>query len=387
MSDINMLRERLDQIGNEAGHLQVDLGRARVRGRRILRMRRAATAAGSAAMIGVVVVAVAVAGRAAPPGHPAGNLPPASAAAPPAAQLVRTAAFGWLPAGLSADSYVADSQSRPYFEVDAGTAGGLGPVIILTDYGHGPQPALPDLPGGVPATLIPAARVNGHRAYWITAPTTAPNAQLNFELRWQYAPDKWADLQAAGLPAPSVAGLTRVAYKIAATAALGGRSVIALPIGVAGIPPGLRVRRAALDTVTSHGPAVVGPARGGALIFFAGSKLAPSDSIQFSVSPTGLVKHHRVDGPRAFDRRRSGTGQGPTPASDGVATNTVIDGHPAYDSQLDGQAGTAILWVFGVHGFDVQIEAGPSALAAMPRSHDLIWLFSHMTVSHMPVRT
>jgi hypothetical protein len=380
MSDISMLRERLDQIGNEVGHLQVDVGRARARGRRILRLRRAAAGAGSAAMI--VVVAVAVAGRPAPAGQRAEDVPPVSAAAPPAEQLVRTAAFGWLPAGLAADSFVADSQNRPYFETDARARSRTGPVIILTDYGRGPQPALPDLPGGVPATLIPATDVNGHSAYWITAPTIAPNAQLNFELRWQYAPDKWADLQAAGLPPTSVAGLTRVAYKIAETAMLGGHSVVALPIGVAGIPPGLRVRRTVLNTGAGRG----------ALIFFASRNPAPSDSIEFSVSPTGLVKHHRVDGARTFARRR-GTGQGSAPASlygpgaHGVATNTVIDGHPAYDSQLDGQAGAAILWVFGVHGFDVQIDAGASALTAMPSSHDLIWLFSHMTVSHTPVRT
>ena len=387
MSDISMLRERLDQIGNEVGHLQVDVGRARSRGRRILRLRRAAAGAGSAAMIGVIVAAVAVAGRAAPPGHRAGDVPPVSAAAPRAEQMVQTAAFGWLPAGLAADSFVADSQNRPYFETDARSRSGTGPVIILTDYGRGPQPALPDLPGGVPATLIPAADVNGHRAYWITAPTTAPNAQLNFDLRWQYAPDRWADLQAAALSATSVADLNRVAYKIAATATLGGHSVVALPIGVAGIPPGLRVRRAVLDTGTAHGPAV-GLARGGALIFFAGENLAPSDSIQFSVSPTGLVKHH-LGVARAYDRERGdrGTGQGPTPIVGAVATNTVIDGHPAYDSQLDGHHGAAILWVFGVHGFDIQINAGASALAAMPRSHNLIWLFSHMSVSHMPVRT
>ena len=381
MSDFTMLRERLDQIGNEAGHLQVDVDRARVRGRRILRVRRAAAGAGSAAMIGVVVVAVAVAGREAPAGHRAGGVPPASAAAPPAEQLVRTAAFGWLPAGLAADSYVADSQNRPYFETDARARSGTGPVIILTDYGRGPQPALPDLPGGVPATLIRAADVNGHRAYWLTAPTTARDAQQNFELRWQYAPDRWADLQAAALPATSVAGLTRVAYKIAATATLGGHSAVALPIGVAGIPPGLRVRRAVLDAGPQGGVLIHGTPPGGALIYFVGRNLAPSDSIQFSLSPTGLVKHHRVNGARAFIRRRDGgTGQGPTPASDGVTTNTVIDGHPAYDSQLDGRAGAAILWVFGVHGYDVQINAGASALAAMPRSHDLIWLFSHLTV-------
>ncbi len=362
MTDINLLRDRLDEIGNEAGHLRVDIGRARARGRRILRLRRAATGGAAAAMVGVIAVGLAVTGGAAPPAGRAGSTAQASATGARAERIVQTAAFGWLPAGLAAESLVADSQSRPYFEVDAGTSNGSGPVIILTDYGRGPQPALPDLPGGVPATLIPAARVNGHRAYWITAPTTAPHAQLSFELRWQYARDRWADLQAAALPATSVAGLTRVADKIAATATLGGRSPVALPIGVAGIPRGLRIRR----TVLTNG------AQGGALIYFVGNDLAPSDSIQFSVSPVGLVKHHKGN---------PGSGQEPKPASDGVTTNTVIDGHPAYDSQLAGQVGAAVLWVFGVHGWDVEIDAGASAVAALPSSHTLIWLFTHMTVT------
>ena len=362
MSGISLLRERLDQIGNEAGPLHVDIGRARARGRRILRLRRAATTAGSAAMVGVVVVAVAVAGRAAPPGHRAGDGSAAAAAGPRAEQLLQTAAFGWLPVGLAADSFVADSQNRPYFETDAGARSGVGPMVILTDYGRGPQPALPALAGGVPGTLIPAARVNGHRAYWITAPTTAPNAQLNFELRWQYASHRWADLQAAGLPATSVAGVTHAAYKIAETATLGEVSPVGLPIGVTGVPAGLRVRRTVLNT---------GP-QPSALIFFAGRDLSPADSIQYSASPTGQVQHHPGI---------PGSGTAPTPASKGVTTNTMIDGHPAYDSQLAGQAGAAVLWVFGVHGFDVEINAGASALAAMPSSHDLIWLFSHMTVA------
>jgi hypothetical protein len=65
----------------------------------------------------------------------------------------------------------------------------------------------------------------------------------------------------------------------------------------------------------------------------------------------------------------------------------VIDGHPAYDSQLTGQAGAAILWVFGVHGHDVEISAGATAVAALPNSHDLIWLFSHMRVVNSSLGT
>ncbi len=368
MTDINLLRDRLDEIGNEAGLLPVDIGRARARGRRVLRLRRAATGAGAVATIGIIAVALAVTGRAAPPGGGAGSTPQAHMVAPRDQQLLETASFGWLPAGLAADSFVADSQSRPYFEVDAGIGGGPGPVVMLTDYGRGPQPALPRLPGGGIASLIPAADVNGHRAYWITAPTIGPHAQLNFELRWQYAPHRWADLQGSSLAATSVASVRHTAYKIADSAVLGKDSPTALPIGVTGVPHGLRVRRTVLNSGAGRG----------ALIFFAGRDLAPSDSIQVSVIPTGLVRHQKGN---------PGSGHSPGTALNGVTTNTVIDGHPAYDSQLAGQSGAATLWVFGVHGWAVEINAGASAVAAMPTSHTLIWLFTHMTVttgSHRP---
>ena len=91
------------------------------------------------------------------------------------------------------------------------------------------------------------------------------------------------------------------------------------------------------------------------LIYFAGSDKTPSDSIQFSVSSSGMTRP-------------------------GVTANTMVEGHAAYDSQLAGRAGAAILVVFGVHGLDVEIDAGQRALAKLPPSHDLIWLFTHMTV-------
>jgi hypothetical protein len=363
MSDISMLRERLEEIGDEAGLLKVDVERACARGRRLLRVRRAVAASGAAATIGVVVAVVTIAGRAPSPSGPASTLPAAtsSAAAARPDHLLATASFGWLPTGFAADSLVADSQDRPYFEIDATTGTSSGPVIILTDYGPGPQPAMPDLPGGVPASAIPTAQVNGHAAYWITAPTIGPNAQLNFELRWEYGSHRWADLQASGLSAASVADLTSTAYRIAENATLGERVLVAMPFRISGIPASLRVHRIVMNPGS----------RPAALIYFAGSDLSPSDSIQFSVSPTGVTSHHPGD---------PGSGHGPKPHSQGVTTNTVVDGHPAYDSQLTGQAGGAMLWVFGVRGLDVEINAGARALAALPSSHDLLWLFAHMTV-------
>ena len=234
MSDISLLRERLQQIGDKAGQLKVDIATARARGRRLVRLRRTAAAAGAAAMVGGVLVGATMMGGAAAPSRPARTMPAGPAAAAPGPDhLVATASFGWLPAGFASDSSVADSQDRPYFEIDTGTRTGTGPVIILTDYGRGPQPALPDLPGGAPASATPTAAVNGHAAYWITAPTPGPAAQLNFELRWEYSPHRWADLQASGLAATSAADLTSTAYKIAEGAQLGERVPLTMPFGVA----------------------------------------------------------------------------------------------------------------------------------------------------------
>jgi len=347
VSDISMLRERLELIGNEADELRVDIERARARGRRFLRLRRAALASGAAAMAGVVLVGVAIMGRTAAPSRPASAVPTApGVASARLGHLLGTASFGWLPAGFAADSYVADSQSQRYFEVDAGTGTRARPVIMLTDYGRGPQPALPALPGGASASRIPAAQVNGHSAYWITAPIIGPDAQENFELRWEYGQHRWADLLASGLRATSAADVTKIAYKIARTAMLGERVLLTMPFGVTGLPASMQPRRIVLDPAS----------RPTALAYFAGTDLTPSDSIQFSVSPTGLTRP-------------------------GVTANTIVAGHPAYDSQLAGQAGDAILLVFGVHGLDVEIDAGAGAVAALPSSHNLLWLYAHMAVA------
>ncbi len=336
MNDISTLRERLDELGDEAGHLQVDIGRAMARGRAILRLQRAATATGSAALVGAVAVAVAVAGW---PGRTAakpGTARPAAAAAHARpGELAGTARFGWLPAGFATTGFVINSQGQPYFEVEAGSAKG---VLLLTDYGRGPQPALLYGPGGVLTKPIAADDVNGHPAYWAWAPTIAPG-KLGFDLRWQYAPGHWAELRGNGLPAASVASLTSMLYQVARTATLGSHTHVSLPFTVSGIPAGLRLR---LATVNGLGD--------GGMLLYEGSSDSSSDSIQFFVFPARLS--HR-------------------------ASNTVIDGHPAYDSQLTHPAWPGALRVYGVDGWDVQILADP---AAMPGSHNLIWLFHHLTI-------
>ena len=351
MKDLTDLRAGLDEVADSYRPRPGSIAVARARGRRSLRMRRGAAAVGSAAVIAVVATAVAgglpgLGAHAGTGGSVAGGKAPAAARSQQHVTgtdpLLRTASFGWLPAGLSAGGYVSDSQDQPYLELDAS-----GPVasLILTAYWRGGMPPIPHLPGGVPGRRIPAAPVHGRPTYWITEPTLGLRAQENFEMQWQYAPGRWADLQAAALHAASVTSLTREAYRIAATVSFGRPSRVAMPFAVTGIPAGLVARRATLTT--GWGPS--------GQIFFSGPGNSPADSLQIGVGPASV--------PRKIGQR----------------PNTTIGGYRAYDSQL-GQPATAsaVLYVLDVHGFVVQIDASGPALRALPGG--LAGLFRAMTV-------
>jgi hypothetical protein len=362
MNDLTELRDRLEELADTYRPRPESIAVARARGRRSLRMRRCAAAVGSAAAIAVVATAAAgglpgLGAHAGTRGSLAGSKAPGAAAsqhATGADPLLRTASFGWLPAGLSTDGYVTDSQNQPYLELDAA---GHAASLILTAYWRGGMPPIPDLPGGVPGSRIPAAPIDGRPAYWVIQPTLGPQAQENFEMQWEYAPGRWADLQAASLHAASVSALTWEARRIAASASFGRPSLVAMPFAVTGIPAGLVARRAVLNT---------GPGANG-LIFFSGPGNSPADSLQIGVWPASAGIQARK-----YDRRRDGGSQQVTP-------NTTIDGYRAYDSQLSRPAtASAVLYVLDVHGFVVQIDASGPALQALPGG--LAGLFRAMTV-------
>jgi hypothetical protein len=213
------------------------------------------------------------------------------------------------------------------------------------------------------ATRVPAAPVGGHPAYWVTPPTLSPNAQLSFELRWQYAPGSWADLQAVGLPAASVAGLTATAYQIASSVSFGQALPVPMPLHVTGVPGGLT----ALRTSFATGPQL------SALIYYASPPQNPADSLQISVVPPDQVPG--MPGGPAVGPKHAGSGK-KVPA-----VNTVIDGHQAYDSQLDDpHAGSASLLVVDVRGFDVGIDASGQVLTELSGSGGLAGLFSRITI-------
>ena len=337
MSDVTELRSRLEELADGYEPRRVSVGLACARGRRAVRMRRAAAAAGSAAALGVVVTLAAgglpaVLGSSAAT-HAAGQVsrrpsPRTAPALDGTDPLLQTASFGWLPAGLAANGYLADSQSQPYFQLNATAVRGSGPDVTLTVYSRGGQPALPDLPGGIPATPIPATPVNGGRAYWVTEPTIGSQAQLNFELRWEYAPGRWADLQATGMRAASVGTLAATARKIATQTTFSRPVRVPLPMTVSGLPAGLVARRAVLNSGR----------RPSALIYFSGPGNSPSDSFQIGLMSS--VPHE-------------------------LTPNTTIGRYRAYEV-IQPRKASAVLYVFGVHGFDVQITADGHALRTLP---------------------
>jgi hypothetical protein len=297
---------------------------------------------------GVAAVAAAVAVATQVGIHPATlHTSPAAESAKYTDLLVERAAFGWLPRGLHANGYVADRQDQDFFQVTAqGAKAGAG--VTLTGYGRGKEPILPHLPGGVPGKRIPAAPINGHSAYWIFEPKES--GQSSFELRWQYAPNSWADLVGNGLHGSS-AELTRMAYKIAESATFGGTRPIAMPLHVDGVPGGLTPKR----TVLNKGAFGEVSASLGFIV------ASPSDFLGIDIT--------RSDG-------TIGTGVPGKPGAPILGRprpNTKLDGYPAYQTP-------SLVYVYGVNGFDVHISASGPVLAKLNKTGGVAGLFHRTTV-------
>jgi hypothetical protein len=297
---------------------------------------------------GVAAVTAAVAVATQVGIHPATlHTSPAAESAKYTDPLVERAAFGWLPRGLHANGYVADHQHEKFLQVIAQARTGSA-TVTLTAYGRGKEPFLGYLPGGVPAKRIPAAPINGHPAYWIFKPN--PSGQSSFELRWQYAPNSWANLEGDELQGDS-AELTRMAYKIANSAKFGGARPIAMPLHVDGVPGGLSPDRTVLNNgAFGEVSAILGYDVGG-----------PSSNLGISVTKSNGTIGTGVPS-------RPG---GPIPGR--PRPNTKLRGYPAYQTP-------GLVYVYGVNGFDVQISASGSVLAKVNKTGGVAGMFRRLTV-------
>jgi hypothetical protein len=259
--------------------------------------------------------------------------------------LMESAQYRWLPSGYKV-GWTFDRNPDGAFELDAGpTGGGLGRnVIRLQDFGKTAEPALGHLPGGVPAKRIPAEPVDGHRAYWIVAPTLAANAQQSFELRWEYAPGYWADLSGISVKASSSHVLANTVYKIAGSVRFMQRIQAPMPLRIKDLPAGLGSTRVTIGTT---------PYLESDLFFASGLAIGVTAGPGADKEPNSYKTAH--------------------------LTHLTINGHQAleYGDLAKGSAG---LYVYNVNGSLVSIEARGRSAAILHRAGGLVTLFKHMTI-------
>ncbi len=225
--------------------------------------------------------------------------------------LVQYASFGWLPEQdalgwrstsidperitLNAQKYAPDPANGPNASLPAAQVS-----LELNAAGVEPRSAQPievDIPAGSEQTLhygpvTEAPAVNGAPASWVGVPGD-PDRVL---LKWQYAPDAWAELSASllsGDPRETV-------HRIASGLRLGGTERLRFPFHLTGLPADLR----------------------------------PTSS---RVEEGGMTWPWHA----SLDLRTGGEGPGlsvsvhPT-SSDNRPPNTEVDGHPARHENVEG---------------------------------------------------
>jgi hypothetical protein len=248
MSEEN-LRVQLERLaGTEAPPARVDVGLARVRGRRRLRWRRAGMSAGPAAAI----VAVALVGGGVIRPWSSQMDSPVTAGATPRtfSPLIQYAAFGWLPGGgavVSGTFELADQRllagppahpGNPEWALTVYARGrcDLSGPQVLRQLAHGHHPALKCTTGisstgqhygsfGPVTGREPA--VNGHLAF-----------RQSDSLIWEYAPGSWASLYGAYVH-PGARVMIKIAGRV--RYGVGTRPSIRFPAQLTGLAPGLRV--------------------------------------------------------------------------------------------------------------------------------------------------
>jgi hypothetical protein len=335
------LKERLDQIASTPrSGPPPDVAAAAARGRRVLRIRRATAATGSLAAVGLaaaLVVAVL-------PEHEATAPPKPASASPRPNPLIQRAAFGWLPKGYST---VSAGLQNGQFTVGANDGQGKGDDITLTTV-TGKEPPIAKLPGGHPGNRSTAPDVNGHRAYWTIKPGGPGSEQVPAEFRWEYGTGRWGLLSIND----QKAAVASTIYRIAKSVIFGERPT-AFPFTVKGLPAGLpvcdaSVTRRPVDTTLSLGRGCRIP------------------DLRITVSTA--VSHER--------QNTVVPGKGAYP----FKPNTRIDGHQAHDQSLVRTDSTgSFIWVFGVQGYDVRLDASAGVLNQLKSSGGLAGLFHRMT--------
>jgi hypothetical protein len=246
---VRAIFERLS--GTDAPASRVDVGLARLRGRRRLRLRRAVLSGTPA--VAVAVLALSASGLVSVLPHgthgPHRNGHPATSTPPPATRsfspLIPYAEFGWLPPGVSlltgntgrfSQYTVAGPNAHRATWTLAVIAEGRcnhssGQILRQLRRGGHPTLGCVTSPGHAGYRWAPqrqAPSVNGHLAFWI-----------DHQIAWEYTRDSWAVVGESGRHVPLHPGLIE---KVAAGVLFGApQPALMFPVQLTGLPAGWRV--------------------------------------------------------------------------------------------------------------------------------------------------
>lgn len=340
----------------------VDVDLARATGRSAKRRRNAATIGSSLAVTGLAATLITVnLPSSAPSITRVGSAPSVNPSANPGLEttgtagarltgtdpLIATLAFGWLPddvrtTGFNGDQHVS-TVSAPVATL---SAAGAGSAFSLTVLPAGASLWQTYFKGGLPAPKTPAPDVNGRQAYWTDAPGTSHAAEDGVvELRWEYAPNSWAQLDAT-IGTDTSKDIVDTVYKVAENAEYNQTTPVAMPLHLAQAPVGLPVTAATEGTaLATH------------LTFSSDATAVSPSQLQIEVVPAAVLT--------------------PSPQKPPIQTITV-DGHTAY---LETSPTSATLSVFGADGMTVVIQAtGPTAMADINAAGGIIGYFHTLTL-------
>ncbi|MEU6072566.1 hypothetical protein [Micromonospora sp. NPDC047074] len=268
----------------------------------------------------------------------------------PTVQYVR---FGWLPSGLNGVQYqVGLLLSGPGVSLIGHAAGSPQPNswggVAVSLYPKGVTPSAPQvigIDGRAPTvSTVPAPQVRGAAATF-TQYDVEGTDQLC--LRWQYAPDGWAEVRVA--PWASGQDAREIALHVAQKLTLSTTERVRMPVQVTGVPQNLR------PILTDVG----GPLTSDGTRWHAG--------VTYSAEPPtanpGSQRAKTLDvtfSPyfKMTDKIRTEL-NGKLPPQ----PNTTVDGHQAYFTPGGGPDWLESLTVYDVHGLTVSIDAHRGTLA------------------------
>jgi len=300
----------------EAPPSQVDVGLARLHGRRGLRRRRAVLSGTPA--VAVAVLALSASGivgalphaphRGGPP--PAGSPPPATRSFSP---LIPYAKFGWLPRGVS-QLTGATGRFSQYTTAGPNASRTTWTLAVIAEgrCDHSSGQILRQLRRGLHPVLRCAAEP-GHAGYGWTPQRQAPsvNGHLAFwidhQIAWEYTRDSWAVVGQSGRHVPM---RPRLIAKVAAGVLFGApQPALMFPIQLTGLPAGWRVN--SVSFVSDAG------APRGRQLILAGTGLLPTAQPMVDVRlagpasscyfyPGGQSQHRTINGIETVVTHRNG---------------------------------------------------------------------------------